>query len=81
MGCWRRVSRWRRLAPDECEDYVDSGLAAGGMVPKLRAAAEAARGGVEARILNGNRKGAIAAAIAGERVGTLISEGVAACKQ
>ena len=51
------------------------------MVPKLRAAAEAARGGVEARIINGNKKGVLAAALAGERVGTLISEGVAACKQ
>jgi acetylglutamate kinase len=69
------------LPPDECEGYVRSGLAAGGMVPKLRAAAEAARGGVEARIINGNKKGALAAAIAGEQVGTLISEGVAACKQ
>ena len=69
------------IAPDWCEAYVDRGLAAGGMVPKLRAAAEAARGGVEARILNGNKKGVLAAAIAGERVGTLISEGVAACKQ
>jgi acetylglutamate kinase len=69
------------IAPDRCEAYVDRGLAAGGMVPKLRAAAEAARGGVEARILNGNRKGVLAAAITGERVGTLISEGVTACKQ
>ena len=69
------------IAPDQCEGYVDRGLAAGGMVPKLRAAAEAARGGVEARILNGNRKGTLAAAVAGERVGTLIFEGVAACKQ
>lgn len=69
------------IAPDQCEDYVDRGLAAGGMVPKLRAAAEAARGGMESRILNGNRKGTLAAAVAGEQVGTLISEGVAACKQ
>ena len=69
------------LAPDECEAYVESGLAAGGMVPKLRAAAEAARGGVKARILNGNKNGALGAAVAGERVGTLIFEGVAACKQ
>jgi acetylglutamate kinase len=66
------------LVPDECEEYVASGLAAGGMVPKLRAAAEAARGGVRARIINGNREGALAAAIAGEAVGTLISEGVVA---
>ncbi len=69
------------LTPEECEAYVQSGLAAGGMVPKLRAASEAARGGVEARIVNGNTKGALAAAIAGEPVGTLITEGVAACKQ
>ena len=69
------------IAPERCEDYVERGFAAGGMVPKLRAAAEAARGGVEARILNGNKKGALAAAVAGGRVGTLISEGVAACKQ
>jgi acetylglutamate kinase len=34
------------LAPEECEGYVERGLAVGGMVPKLRAAAEAARGGV-----------------------------------
>ncbi|MBA2535345.1 MAG: acetylglutamate kinase, partial [Rubrobacter sp.] len=60
------------IAPEQCEDYVDRGLAAGGMVPKLRAAAEAARGGVESRILNGNRKGTLTAAVAGERVGTLI---------
>jgi acetylglutamate kinase len=69
------------LTPEECEGYVESGLAAGGMVPKLRAASEAARGGVEARVFNGNTKGALAAAIAGEPVGTLIGEGVAACKQ
>ncbi len=66
------------LAPDECEGFVASGLAAGGMVPKLRAAAEAARGGVGARIINGNKKGALAGAIAGEKVGTLVSEGVTA---
>ena len=66
------------LAPGECQEYVASGLAAGGMVPKLRAAAEAARGGVSARIINGNREGVLAAALAGERVGTLISEGVVA---
>jgi acetylglutamate kinase len=66
------------LAPEECEGYVASGLAAGGMVPKLRAAMEAARGGVGARIMNGNRRGTLAGAIAGERIGTLISEGVTA---
>jgi acetylglutamate kinase len=66
------------LAPEECEGYIAEGLAFGGMVPKLRAAAEAAKGGVEARIVNGKKKGSLAKAIAGERVGTLISEGVVA---
>jgi acetylglutamate kinase len=66
------------LAPEECEGYVASGLAAGGMVPKLRAAAQAARGGIGARIINGNRKGALVGAISGEKVGTLVSEGVIA---
>ena len=66
------------LAPGECEGYVRGGFAAGGMVPKLRAAAEAARRGVEVRIVNGNREGSLLASLAGEKVGTLISEGVAA---
>ena len=80
-GLLREGETVETIAPEECEDYVERGLAEGGMVPKLRAAAEAARGGVGARILNGNKKGALAAAVAGGRVGTLISEGVAACKQ
>ena len=66
------------LAPEECEEYVEKGLAVGGMVPKLRAAAEAAREGIEARIVNGNRSGSLTRAIAGERIGTLISEGAIA---
>jgi acetylglutamate kinase len=77
-GLLRDGSPVGSLAPDECEEYVASGLAVGGMVPKLRAAAEAARGGVRARIINGNREGALAAAIAGEAIGTLIAEGVVA---
>ena len=66
------------LAPEGCEGYVERGLAVGGMVPKLRAAAEAAREGVEVRIVNGNKKGSLQKAVAGEPVGTLISEGVVA---
>ena len=66
------------LTPGECEGYVADGVAAGGMIPKLRAAAEAARGGVEARIINGNKRGVIRKALAGEKVGTIISEGVTA---
>lgn len=66
------------IAPEECEGYVENGLAAGGMVPKLRAAADAARGGVTARIVNGNRRGVLLASLAGEKIGTLISEGAVA---
>jgi acetylglutamate kinase len=66
------------LTPEECEEYVEKELAVGGMVPKLRAAAEAAKGGVEARIVNGNKSGSLAKVIAGEQIGTLISEGVVA---
>ncbi|BBL80179.1 acetylglutamate kinase [Rubrobacter xylanophilus] len=63
------------LTPGECERYVRSGIASGGMAPKLRAAAQAAHGGVPARIINGGRRGALAGALAGEQVGTLIQEG------
>lgn len=66
------------ISPGECEGYVEDGLAIGGMVPKLRSAADAARGGVEARIVNGNKKGTLLGALSGENVGTLISEGVVA---
>lgn len=64
------------LTPEECEECVERGLAAGGMVPKLRTAAEAARGRVEARIVNGERRGVLRRALAGEKVGTLVTEGV-----
>ena len=66
------------ISPGECEGYVKDGLAAGGMVPKLRSAAEAARSGVEARIVNGNKRGTLLDALSGAKVGTLISEGVVA---
>jgi acetylglutamate kinase len=71
----------KSLDPEASEEFVQSGLAAGGMVPKLRAATEAALGGVKARVLNGNRRGVLARALSGEDVGTLIFEGGAACRQ
>jgi acetylglutamate kinase len=66
------------LSSDECEEFVRSGVAAGGMVPKVRAAERAARGGVRVRIVNGNRRDVLRASLANEAVGTLISEEVAA---
>ncbi len=77
-GLLREGEPVAEISPGECEGYVEGGLAVGGMVPKLRSAAEAARGGVEARIVNGNKKGTLLDALAGEKVGTLISEGVVA---
>ncbi|MDQ3509477.1 MAG: acetylglutamate kinase [Actinomycetota bacterium] len=59
----------------ETESYIESGAAEGGMAPKLRAASKAAKSGVEARIINGNTKGALAKAVAGGKVGTVISDG------
>jgi acetylglutamate kinase len=67
-----------RIAPGECEGYVEDGSAVGGMVPKLRSAALAARSGIDAHIVNGNKKGTLLDALSGKRVGTLISEGVVA---
>jgi acetylglutamate kinase len=63
----------KRMPLGEIEAYIGSGAAAGGMAPKLRAASRAAEGGVEARIINGNTKGALAEAVAGGEVGTVIS--------
>ena len=77
-GLLREGEAVASLTPGECEGYVEDGTAAGGMIPKLRAAAEAAKGGVEARIINGNKRGIIGKALAGEEVGTVISEGVTA---
>lgn len=62
------------ISAGESEAYIESGLAEGGMAPKLRAASKAAKVNVEARIINGNTKGALARAIAGEEIGTLVSD-------
>jgi acetylglutamate kinase len=63
----------KEISLGEIEAFIESGAASGGMAPKLRAASRAAKGGVEARIINGNTKGALAKAVAGEEVGTAIS--------
>lgn len=61
-----------RMSDADAEAYIASGEAAGGMVPKLRSAMKASRDGVAARLINGNTRGALAAALAGENTGTLI---------
>lgn len=47
------------IDPDAAEGLIASGVAAGGMVPKLRAAIDASRAGVPARIIDGRRPGAL----------------------
>ncbi|MCA9826237.1 MAG: acetylglutamate kinase [Dehalococcoidia bacterium] len=48
-----------RLTSAEAESLIASGVASGGMVPKLRACLESTRRGVPARILDGRRAGAL----------------------
>ncbi|AHY47582.1 argB: acetylglutamate kinase [Rubrobacter radiotolerans] len=63
------------LSRAEVERHLASGEAAGGMAPKLRSALKASRGGVAARILNGNAPGTLLAALEGKPVGTLVTNG------
>lgn len=62
------------LSLAECEAYVEEGIAVGGMVPKLGAAMEAVRAGVEVRIVNGNKKSMLLESVEGKQAGTLITK-------
>lgn len=61
-----------RIDPREAEALIAGGVAAGGMVPKLRAAIDAATSGVAARIIDGRRSGALLESAA---MGTVIQPG------
>ena len=61
------------LSVEDARDAIDSGIAAGGMIPKLEAAMIAAAASCETRIVNGTMGGALASALAGSPVGTLIT--------
>ena len=66
------------LTAREAEAMVAAGVAQGGMVPKLEAAMVAARAGCSVSILDGRAPETLAAALAGEAVGTRIGADVEA---
>ncbi len=60
------------LTPTEASAMIASGAAAGGMIPKLEAAASAAAGGCATHIINGTAAGALARVFAGDEGGTTV---------
>ena len=62
----------RRLSVPESNALIAAGVAGGGMIPKLEAAARAAAAGCATRIIDGTRDGALARLFAGEKIGTTI---------
>jgi acetylglutamate kinase len=62
-----------RLTAGEAQALIASGVAAGGMIPKLEAAIRAASAGCATRIVDGREAGALRRAIAGEPIGTTIT--------
>ena len=60
------------LNADEARDLITSGVAAGGMIPKLEAAMKAAAAGAATRIVDGTEEGALARVLAGEGGGTTV---------
>jgi acetylglutamate kinase len=62
-----------RLTAAEAQALIDSGVAAGGMIPKLEAAIRAASAGASTRIIDGTQERALRRALAGEAIGTTIT--------
>ena len=60
------------LSTDETRELITSGVAGGGMIPKLEAAMKAAAAGVATRIVDGTQEGALASVLAGEDQGTTV---------
>lgn len=63
----------RELSVLEAAQLLDDGSATAGMVPKLNAAITAASAGCQVWILDGRSREAVAAALAGEAVGTHVT--------
>ena len=67
----------RRVLPhlyaDEARGLIASGIAAGGMIPKLEAAVRAAAAGCPARVVNGTQAGALAAVLSGGSARTIVA--------
>jgi acetylglutamate kinase len=62
-----------RLTAAQAQAMIESGVATGGMIPKLEAACSAALAGCETRIVDGTREGALRAALGGDAGGTAVS--------
>lgn len=62
-----------RLAISDASALIASGVAAGGMIPKIEAAVRAAAAGCETRIVNGTTEGAFTRALGGAAAGTTIA--------
>lgn len=60
------------LTAAEATALIASGVAAGGMIPKIEAAVRAASAGCATRIVDGTRPAALAQVIAGDAAGTTI---------
>jgi acetylglutamate kinase len=67
----------RRVMPslslDDARSLIAGGIAAGGMIPKLEAAVQAAEGGCRSRIINGTKAGALTRSLADGGDGTVIT--------
>jgi acetylglutamate kinase len=63
-----------RLTPGEAQGMMNSGVAGGGMIPKIRSCLVAARAGTACRIVDGRRPHALIEAVSGSGVGTTITQ-------
>jgi acetylglutamate kinase len=64
----------RTLSPGEAEDLIESGVASGGMIPKIKACLKALSGGSETCIIDGRKSHALLKKIEGKNGGTTIGE-------
>jgi acetylglutamate kinase len=62
-----------RLSAAQASAMIESGVAAGGMIPKLEAAMRAASAGCATRIIDGTQPGALARVLAGDAGGTTVA--------
>jgi acetylglutamate kinase len=61
-----------RLAPDDAEGLMSSGVIEGGMIPKVKACLAAARSGCHSMVLDGREEHALMRAIDGQMAGTVV---------
>ncbi len=61
------------LTPREAQALLDSGVASGGMIPKLKSCLVASKAGVTCHIVDGRRPHALTEAVTGKATGTTIT--------